>query len=190
MMLQQRQQHRQCAASGSSRPALARVAAAPSPPRPRAVAVAARSARLGPSSPITSSGVLLVLNSRRQPLQPQQQPRGGHAQHVVCRGFGGGGGNRGPSSSGPAPTNLFSPVYLAIFAGYAALLLLRNPYIYAGLTIAAVLPQNSAVTSLNNLVLLFYESGLFANFAEAVYCVRLVTWLSIGFMLGSFALFS
>jgi hypothetical protein len=71
---------------------------------------------------------------------------------------------------------------------YAALFLLKNPYIYAGLTILTVLPQNSNVTSLNNLVLLFYESGLFANFAEAVACVRLVTWLSMGCMVLSFAL--
>jgi hypothetical protein len=66
----------------------------------------------------------------------------------------------------------------------------RNPYIYAVLTILTVLPQNSNVTSLNNLVLLFYESGLFMNFAEAVYCVRLVTWLSMGFMVFSFCLFN
>lgn len=73
---------------------------------------------------------------------------------------------------------------------FALLLLFRNPYIYAVLTVATILPQNSNVTSLNNLVLLFYESGLFMNFAEAVYCVRLVTWLSMGFMVGSFAVFS
>jgi hypothetical protein len=73
---------------------------------------------------------------------------------------------------------------------YTALLLFRNPYIYAVLTVATVLPQNSNVTSLNNLVLLFYESGLFMNFAEAVTCVRLVTWLSMGYMIAAFALFS
>lgn len=71
---------------------------------------------------------------------------------------------------------------------YAGLLVLKNPYIYAVLTILTVLPQNSNVTSLNNLVLLFYESGLFQNFAEAVTCVRLVTWLSMGFMVLSFSL--
>jgi glutamine cyclotransferase len=71
---------------------------------------------------------------------------------------------------------------------YAALLVFRNPYIYAVLTVVTILPQNSNVTSLNNLVLLFYESGLFMNFAEAVTCVRLVTWLSMGFMVASFAL--
>jgi len=84
----------------------------------------------------------------------------------------------------------FNPVYLAIIGAYAALLVFRNPFIYAVLTVATVLPQNSNVTSLNNLVLLFYESGLFMNFAEAVTCVRLVTWLSMGFMVGSFALFT
>jgi hypothetical protein len=73
---------------------------------------------------------------------------------------------------------------------YAGLLLFRNPYIYAVLTILTVLPQNSNVTSLNNLVLLFYESGLFMNFAEAVTCVRLVTWLSMAFMVVSFAVFA
>jgi hypothetical protein len=72
---------------------------------------------------------------------------------------------------------------------YAALLVFKNPYIYAVLTIVTILPQNSNVTSLNNLVLLFYESGLFQNFAEAVNCVRLVTWLSMGFMVASFAVF-
>lgn len=72
---------------------------------------------------------------------------------------------------------------------YAGLLVFRNPYIYAVLTVATILPQNSNVTSLNNLILLFYESGLFQNFGEAVNCVRLVTWLSMGFMVASFALF-
>ncbi len=67
--------------------------------------------------------------------------------------------------------------------------LFRNPYIFAVMTIATVLPQNSNVTSLNNLVLIFYESGLFMNFAEAVYCVRLVTWLSMICMVFSFAIF-
>lgn len=83
--------------------------------------------------------------------------------------------------AGPPPTPLPGV--------YAGLLLLRNPYIYAVLTVLTVLPQNSNVTSLNNLVLLFYESGLFMNFAEAVTCVRLVTWLSMAFMVVSFALF-
>lgn len=81
-------------------------------------------------------------------------------------------------------------MYVAIFAAFAALLLFRNPYIYAVLTILTVLPQNSNITSLNTMVLIFYESGLFMNFAEAVYCVQLVTWLSILFCLFSFAIFS
>ena len=70
------------------------------------------------------------------------------------------------------------------------LLVFKNPYIYAALVIAAVIPQNSNVTSLNTLVVWFYETGLFMNFAEAVTCVRLVTWLSITFCLLSFALFT
>lgn len=81
------------------------------------------------------------------------------------------------------------PCYDALRAGaYAGLLVFKNPYIYAVLTILTILPQNSNVTSLNNLVLLFYESGIFTNFGEAVNCVRLVTWLSMGFMVLSFAL--
>lgn len=80
--------------------------------------------------------------------------------------------------------------YLAILGVFCLLLLFRNPYIFAVLTIVTILPQNSNVTALNNLVLLFYESGLFMNFAEAVNCVRLVTWLSMTFTLVSFSLFS
>lgn len=88
------------------------------------------------------------------------------------------------------PTLLLTIAVLCLRAGaYAGLLVFKNPYIYAVLTILTILPQNSNVTSLNNLVLLFYESGLFQNFAEAVNCVRLVTWLSMGFMVASFALF-
>lgn len=67
---------------------------------------------------------------------------------------------------------------------------LQNPYIFAALSIATIIPQNSTTTSLNSLVILFYDSGLFMNFAEAVYCVRLVTWLSILCCLLSFAIFS
>eukprot|EP00878_Enallax_costatus_P032138 GHUV01035248.1.p1 GENE.GHUV01035248.1~~GHUV01035248.1.p1 ORF type:complete len:161 (+),score=39.50 GHUV01035248.1:96-578(+) len=93
------------------------------------------------------------------------------------------------TKSGGLAAPRFNPVYLAIFGAFSALLVFRNPYIYAALTILTILPQNSNVTSLNNLVLLFYESGLFMNFAEAVTCVRLVTWLSMGFMVASFALF-
>jgi hypothetical protein len=58
-----------------------------------------------------------------------------------------------------------NPVYAAIFGGYAALMLLQNPYIFAALTILTIIPQNSSTTSLNSLVLLFYDSGVFMNFA-------------------------
>ncbi|KAF8066230.1 hypothetical protein HT031_002553 [Scenedesmus sp. PABB004] len=95
----------------------------------------------------------------------------------------------GGSKAGGLAAPKLNPVYLAIIGAYAALLAFRNPYIYAVLTVLTILPQNSNVTSLNNLVLLFYESGLFMNFAEAVTCVRLVTWLSMAFMVGSFAVF-
>ncbi len=61
----------------------------------------------------------------------------------------------------------FNAAYLAIFGVFAALFLFRNPYIFAALSIITILPQNSTVTSLNSMVLLFYESGLFMNFAEA-----------------------
>jgi hypothetical protein len=90
----------------------------------------------------------------------------------------------------PPPPLLLLLLLLLSLGAYTALLLFRNPYLYAVLTVATVLPQNSNVTSLNNLVLLFYESGLFMNFAEAVTCVRLVTWLSMGYMIAAFALFS
>ncbi len=84
----------------------------------------------------------------------------------------------------------FNPAYVAIVGAYAALFALRNPYIFAALSIATIIPQNSTTTSLNSLVIFFYESGLFMNFAEAVYCVRLVTWLSILCCLLSFSVFS
>lgn len=87
------------------------------------------------------------------------------------------------------PFPLLSRLLFCCTGAYAGLLVFKNPYIYAVLTVLTILPQNSNVTSLNNLVLLFYESGLFQNFAEAVNCVRLVTWLSMGFMVASFALF-
>lgn len=83
----------------------------------------------------------------------------------------------------------FNPAYTAIFALFGGLFLFRNPYIFAALTILTIIPQNSAVTSLNSLVLIFYDSGLFMNFAEAVYCVRLISWLSIACTLVSFAVF-
>eukprot|EP00197_Chlamydomonas_leiostraca_P014679 CAMPEP_0202867688 /NCGR_PEP_ID=MMETSP1391-20130828/9571_1 /ASSEMBLY_ACC=CAM_ASM_000867 /TAXON_ID=1034604 /ORGANISM="Chlamydomonas leiostraca, Strain SAG 11-49" /LENGTH=153 /DNA_ID=CAMNT_0049547751 /DNA_START=11 /DNA_END=469 /DNA_ORIENTATION=- len=72
--------------------------------------------------------------------------------------------------------NRINPVYLAIIGVYAGLFALKNPYIFAALSIATIIPQNSTVTSLNSLVIFFYESGLFMSFAEAVYCVRLITW--------------
>jgi hypothetical protein len=92
-----------------------------------------------------------------------------------------------------APTGPLSKVntaYLSITGLMAALMLFKNPYIYAFLVIATVIPQNSNVTSLNTLVVWFYETGLFMNFAEAVTCVRLMTWLSISFCLLSFAVFT
>lgn len=80
--------------------------------------------------------------------------------------------------------------YLVIFGVFAALFLFHNPYIFAVLSILTIIPQNSAVTSLNTLVNIFYESGFFMNFAEAVTCVRLITWLSIICTLISFAIFT
>ena len=76
---------------------------------------------------------------------------------------------------------------LVLAGGFAALFLFQNPYIFAALTILIIIPQNSATTSLNSLVLLFYDSGIFLNFAEAVQCVRLVSWLSVICMLIAFA---
>ncbi|GAX85455.1 hypothetical protein CEUSTIGMA_g12871.t1 [Chlamydomonas eustigma] len=84
----------------------------------------------------------------------------------------------------------FNPVYASICGAYALLMLFQNPYIFAALTILTIMPQNSSTTSLNSLVLIFYDSGLFMNFAEAVYCVRLVSWLSIACTLISFAIFA
>jgi hypothetical protein len=110
--------------------------------------------------------VTLSISCARHSLPPNHRPASFPARHA----------RRPPS---PAPSGV-----------YAALLVFRNPYIYAVLTILTVLPQNSNVTSLNNLVILFYESGLFMNFAEAVTCVRLVTWLSMAFMVVSFAIFA
>jgi hypothetical protein len=183
------QHQRQLRSAAASRRAPAAAASSSGVVRLRRASAAAALPARTSSSPSSAPSLLPQQRPQKQQQDQQQhQHQQQRAPLVACRATPGGGSGSG--SGGPAPsTNLFSPVYLAIFAGYAALLLLRNPYIYAVLTIAAVLPQNSAVTSLNNLVLIFYESGLFANFAEAVYCVRLVTWLSIGFMLGSFALF-
>lgn len=108
----------------------------------------------------------------------------------------GGGPEKPPQQGGLGGAGLaemfgkLNSAYVLIVAFFLFLLLFRNPYIFAALTIITVLPQNSNVTSLNTLVLNFYESGLFMNFAEAVYCVRLVTWLSISLTLISFALFA
>ena len=71
----------------------------------------------------------------------------------------------GGNKDGSKTAVQFNPVYAAIFGGYAALMLLQNPYIFAALTILTIMPQNSATTSLNSLVLLFYDSGVFMNFA-------------------------
>lgn len=81
-------------------------------------------------------------------------------------------------------------LYVMLTGGFAALFLFQNPYIFAALTILIIIPQNSATTSLNSLVLIFYDSGIFLNFAEAVQCVRLVSWLSVISMLLAFAVFA
>lgn len=96
-------------------------------------------------------------------------------------------GDKGSGGGGSALQ--FNGAYVAIFAIFGALFLLRNPYVFAAITILTIIPQNSAVTSLNSLVLILYDSGLFMNFAEAVYCVRLISWLSIACTLISFAVF-
>jgi hypothetical protein len=106
----------------------------------------------------------------------------------ICSAF-----NNDPEKQGSSVSGAkleFNNAYAAITLFFVALLVFKNPYIYAVLSIITILPQNSAVTSLNNLVLFFYDSGLFVNFAEAVTAVRLVTWLSIIMTLVSFALFS
>ncbi len=109
------------------------------------------------------------------------------AGDVTCHAFD---PKDGKGGAGKAASMQLNPAYVAIFGGFALLFLFRNPYIFAALTILTIIPQNSAVTSLNSLVLLFYDSGLFMNFAEAVYCVRLISWLSIACTLISFALFA
>ena len=115
--------------------------------------------------------------------QVESPSTAGCRQSVACRSLDPRGGG---SKSGGFQ---FNGAYAAITGTYAALFLLKNPYIFAALTVLTIIPQNSAITSLNSLVILFYESGLFMNFAEAVYCVRLMTWLSIGCTLVSFAIF-
>lgn len=118
---------------------------------------------------------------------PAQQAAPERAQLQLCRA---GDDRRSDAPKGGAAVSKFNPIYLGIIGGFTALLVFRNPYIYAALSILSILPQNSNVTSLNGLVLFFYETGLFMNFAEAVDCVRLVTWLSITYMLLSFAIFN
>jgi hypothetical protein len=95
-----------------------------------------------------------------------------------------------PKGSSGGTALSINPAYAAIFGGFAALFLLQNPYVFAAISIAVIIPQNSAVTSLNSLVLIFYDTGLFMNFAEAVYCVRLISWVSIACTLISFAVFA
>ncbi|EFJ50257.1 hypothetical protein VOLCADRAFT_104071 [Volvox carteri f. nagariensis] len=81
-----------------------------------------------------------------------------------------------PRGGGKAASGFqFNVAYAAIVGAYGLLFLFKNPYIFAALSILTIIPQNSAITSLNSLVILFYDSGLFMNFAEAVYCVRLMT---------------
>ncbi|KAG2443609.1 hypothetical protein HXX76_001960 [Chlamydomonas incerta] len=134
--------------------------------------------RSSPSSsgrPALSSGNFLV--------KPSLQAESPAVPSVACRSL-------DPRGGGKAAGFQFNAAYAAIVGTYAALFLFRNPYIFAALSVLTIIPQNSAITSLNSLVILFYESGLFMNFAEAVYCVRLMTWLSIACTLVSFAIFS
>lgn len=114
-------------------------------------------------------------------LRPSSTRRGS-----ACHGF----DPKDKGGSGKTASLQLNPAYVAILGGFALLFLFRNPYIFAAITILTIIPQNSAVTSLNSLVLLFYDSGLFMNFAEAVYCVRLISWVSIACTLISFALFA
>ncbi|GIL64544.1 hypothetical protein Vafri_18445 [Volvox africanus] len=127
------------------------------------------------------SGVFLRSWSIVKPMPVYEETA---APSHVCRSLDPRGG--GKASGGFQ----FNVAYAAIVGTYALLFLLKNPYIFAALSILTIIPQNSAITSLNSLVILFYDSGLFMNFAEAVYCVRLMTWLSIACTLISFAIFS
>ncbi len=85
-------------------------------------------------------------------------------QSIRCNSFDRGGDGKGVVR--------FNPVYAGISAGYAGLMLFQNPYIFAALTILTIMPQNSSTTSLNSLVLLFYDSGLFMNFAGWCHACR------------------
>ena len=106
---------------------------------------------------------------------------------TACRSFNS--GDKGPSKPSFELAK-FNGAYVVIFGVFGALFLFHNPYLFAVLSILTIIPQNSQITSLNTLVLLFYDSGLFMNFAEAVFCARLVTWLSIACTLISFAVFT
>eukprot|EP00955_Chlamydomonas_euryale_P058059 356968-Chlamydomonas_euryale.AAC.3 len=119
-------------------------------------------------------------------ISSQLRGAGAPARQLACYGFDPKGGKGGGGGSALQ----FNSAYAAIFGIFAALFLLRNPYVFAGITILVIIPQNSAVTSLNSLVNILYDSGLFMNFAEAVYCVRLISWLSIACTLISFAVFA
>lgn len=134
------------------------------------------------STVAASTDDFITSPSRRSLADYPALPRRG----VQCHAF----DPKPDRGSGKTAGLQFNPIYAGIIGGFAALFLFQNPYIFAGLTILTIIPQNSATTSLNSLVLLFYDSGVFQNFAEAVYCVRLVSWLSIICMLISFAIFS
>jgi hypothetical protein len=93
-------------------------------------------------------------------LFPHVMPLSSRGQSSRIAAFDG-----GNNKDGTKAAVQFNPVYAAIFGGYAALFLLQNPYVFAALTILTIIPQNSSTTSLNSLVLLFYDSGIFMNFA-------------------------
>ena len=119
----------------------------------------------GCSGRCSKSAVLSIQERRLLSAGPRQHLQRANIQPLwLCRandpkerGMSAGGGLGGG----------FNSAYLAIFGVFGALFLFRNPYIFAALSIITILPQNSTVTSLNSMVLLFYESGLFMNFAEA-----------------------
>jgi hypothetical protein len=128
--------------------------------------------------------------SAAAPLCPSPRSRSA-ASSVRCQALDPKDSKQSSSRGGSSGAALqFNPTYAVIVGVFAALFLFRNPYLFAALSILTIIPQNSAVTSLNSLVLIFYDSGLFMNFAEAVYCVRLISWLSIACTLISFAIFA
>ncbi|KAG1661096.1 hypothetical protein FOA52_012085 [Chlamydomonas sp. UWO 241] len=174
---------------GGVDPAWPSAAAAAGGPTTIAEAVAAAAAAASSGSSAIERAMALMSGGQAPKAQQAQQARVG--------GGGGAGAGSGDaadagavvevepssSSSGGGGGGGGSP-------GFAALFVLRNPYVFAAISIAVIIPQNSAVTSLNSLVLIFYDSGLFMNFAEAVYCVRLISWVSIACTLISFAIFA